>query len=91
MDINLCQFVQLRLGHFVLLFGDLVLPVGARVRMVVIVVDGCRFLFGQDIDSTTIREVFVVVRLDQAGHPQIQGRFGCPSIVVGVAICRARR
>lgn len=81
MDINLCQFVQLRLSHFALLFGDFVLPVRSRVRCVaVIVVDGRRFRFatgcGQDVDAATTAlpiagEVFVIVRLDQAGDPQV--------------------
>lgn len=71
MDINLCQFVQLSLGHFALLFGDFVLPVRSRVVMVVGV---GRFRFtvrgrGQDVDSVAIGEVFVIVRLDQAGDP----------------------
>lgn len=92
----MCQLVQLRLGHFALLFGDFVLPVGARVRM--IVVDGRRFLFGQDVDSTApiapvaIGVVFVIVRLHQAGNPQVQGGFGrTATAVCRVAIGRTRR
>lgn len=71
MDINLCQFVQLGLGHFALLFGDFVLPVRSRVVMVV-GVGRVRFSVrrrGQDVDSVAIGVVFVIVRLDQAGDP----------------------
>lgn len=73
MDINLCQFVQLGLGHFALLFGDFVLPVRSGVVMVVGV---ARVRFtgrgrGQHVNAIVVGEVFVIVRLDQAGDPQV--------------------